>query len=163
MATANNWKELEALLKQKIAKAMVKEGEFLKEKVQERIEEDVYKSYSPTYYERSGDLKRSVFSKTPKVKNNSIEVEVKHNTDEINSNSPNQHYSVVDGYSPSDVSDWIPYLVTQGKTHPLWGENVYTRPRDYFENTKKQLESSGEHIDKMVEYLRAEGLNAKKG
>lgn len=159
MPTAKTYSELEALLKKKIANAMVKEGKFVKEKVQEHIQEDVYNKYNPKVYERTGELEDSVISTDPKIKGDVIEVEVKHDYDKINSYPPNQHYSVVKDYEPKDVSEWIPYLVAKGETYPLWGEDVYTKPRDYIENTKAELRESGEHIQKFIQYLVEEGLH----
>ncbi len=161
--TASTWKQLEEMLLLKIQNAMVKEGEFLKEKVEGNVDKMVYDAYNPKEYERTGQLKNSLFTKTPKIKNKTVEVEVKHDTDKIDSIAPNQHYSVVEKYPRKDVSDWIPYLVISGKTHPLWGEGVFTEPRDYIEKTKTELEGSKEHVDELVKNLIAEGLDARKG
>lgn len=160
--TVSSFAELNKLLKEKIAEAMVKEGKFLEEKVKENVDEVVY-SYSQKVYERTGQLRDSLYAKTPKIKNQTIEVEVKHNTDLIESTPPNQHYSVVDSYSRKDVSDWMPYIVIGGHSGDVFGEGAWTQRRDYIQKTKDDLRSSGEHVDKLVRYLREVGLNAKKG
>ena len=159
----NSWSQLEAVLLAKVQNAMVKEGQFLKEKVEENYDKLITNAYTPTVYERTGQLKDSLFSKTPKVKNKTVEVEVKHDTDKIISSEPNQHYSVVDNYSRKDVSDWMPWIVMKGKSGDILGQGAWTEARDYMEKTKQDLESNGEHVDKLVQFLRQEGLNATKG
>jgi hypothetical protein len=166
MATAKNWAELEVLLKQKIAKALGKTGKNVVERVaKEHVDSDVYQAYSPSVYEASFDLRESIHSGNADINGNSIEVTVTHNIDEIHSEAPNRHYSVVDSYSPRDVSDWIPYLVSEGKTANIWGSDsntAYLNPRPYMDNAKEELEQSKEHVDDLVKNLRAEGLNAKR-
>lgn len=165
LAVAKNLKELEVFLKQKIATALGETGKNVVERVvREHIDHDVYQAYSPKEYDATGDLRESVFTKSPQIKNNNIEVVIKHNTDEIHSKSPNQHYSVVDKYERKDVSDWIPYLVHEGKTHPLWGDNgeAYLQPRPYMDNAREELEQSKEHVDDLISELKKQGLDAKK-
>lgn len=166
MSTANNWAELEALLVQKVAKALEKTGKNVVERVvKEHIDSDVYKAYVPKVYNASFELRESVHSNNAQVSGNSIEVVVDHNLDEIQPHSPNQHYSVVDGYSPTDVSDWIPYLVHEGKTANIWGSDsdaAYLNPRPYMDNAKMELEQSKEHVDDLVNELKKQGLNAKR-
>jgi hypothetical protein len=163
---ANGWTELEAIIKQKVASSLEKTGKNVVERVvKEHIDSDVYRAYTPKEYEATFELRDSVFTKSAQIKNNDIEVVVKHNTDEIQAHSPNQHYSVVDGYSPKDVSDWIPYIVSEGKTANIWGSDsdaAYLHPRPYMDNARDELEQSKEHVDDLVKNLRAAGLDAKK-
>jgi hypothetical protein len=163
--TAKNWAELEVILKQKIAQSLEKTGKNVVERVaKEHVDSDVYRAYTPKEYEATFELRDSIRTKSARIKNNNIEVEIKHDTSLINSTAPNQHYSVVDNYSPRDVSDWIPYLVHEGKTYDLWndGDAAYLRPRKYMDNARNELEQSKEHVDDLVKNLKAEGLNAKR-
>jgi len=163
--TVKNWNELVELLKFKVANAMENTGKNVVERVaREHVDSDVYQAYTPKVYEATFELRDSIYTKSADIKNNNIEVVIKHNTDNIVSNSPNQHYSVVESYSPKDVSDWIPYIVHEGKTANIWGDGgEYLDPRPYMDNAVEELKQTKEHIDDLVNELKKQGLNAKKG
>jgi hypothetical protein len=162
--TAKSWAELEVLLTQKIASALEKTGKNTVERVaKEHVDSDVYRAYTPKVYETSFDLRESIHAGNAEIKGNEITVETKHNYDEIHSEAPNRHYSVVEDYSPRDVSEWIPYIVHEGKTFNLWNDDgAYLGRRPYMDNAREELEQSKEHVDDLVRNLRAEGLNAKR-
>ena len=154
-------KELQEYLKKEIADSMLKAGKVAERVVREHVDKDVYQAYSPSVYEATFELRESLFTKTPQIKNNIIEVEVKHNTDLINSYEPNQHHSVVEDYNPQDVSDWIPYIVHEGKTANIWGDSsdaAYLKPRPYFDNAREELEQSKEHVEALKNDLRSKGI-----
>lgn len=165
MAQVKNFKELEQLLKIKVAEALEQTGKKVVERVaREHVDSDVYQAYDAKVYEASFELRDSIFAKSADIKNNTIEVVIKHNTDKIYSNSPNQHYSVVDSYNPKDVSDWIPWIVHEGKTANIWRDDgAYLRPRPYMDNAREELEQSKEHVASLISELKKLGLNAKKG
>jgi hypothetical protein len=157
-------KELNNYLKKQIADSMQKAGEVAERVVREHVDKDVYQAYKPEQYETTFELRESLFTKTPKIKNDTIEVEVKHNTDLINSHEPNQHHSVVESYEPQDVSDWIPYIVHNGKTANIWGDDpntAYLKPRPYFDNAREELEQSKEHVEALKNDLRRKGINVE--
>lgn len=157
-------KELQEYLKKEIADSMKKAGEVAERVVREHVDSDVYLAYMPKKYEATFELRESLFTKTPKIKNNTIEVEVKHDTDKINAHLPNQHHSVVEDYNPQDVSGWIPYIVHEGKTDNIWGDSsdaTYLKPRPYFDNAKKELEQSKEHVEALKDDLRSKGINVE--
>ena len=154
-------KELNEYIKKQLAASMQKVGETVERVVREHVDKDVYQAYSPKVYEQTFELRESLHTKTPRVKNDVVEVEVKHNTDLIHSYEPNQHHSVVEDYNPQDVSAWIPYLVSEGQTYNLWDDNsdaAYLKPRPYFDNAKKELEQSKEHVETLKRELNARGI-----
>jgi len=154
-------KELNEYIKKQLAASMQKVGETAERVVREHVDSDVYRAYTPKEYEATFELRESLHTKTPRIKNDVVEVEVKHNTDNIHSYEPNQHHSVVENYNPQDVSDWLPYLVHEGQTHNLWGDNsdaAYLKPRPYFDNAKKELEQSKEHVETLKRELNAKGI-----
>lgn len=159
-----NLKDLEKVLKPIIAEALEETGKEVVERVaREHVDKDVYQAYSPKVYESTFELRDSIFTKSADIKNNTIEVVIKHDTDKINSYAPNQHYSVVDSYSRKDVSDWIPWIVHEGKTADIWGDGgTYLQPRPYMDNAKDELEQTKEHVDDLVKRLKSLGLNAKR-
>ena len=143
-----NLKDLKKVLKPIIAEALEGTGENVVERVaREHVDSDVYQAYSPEVYESTFELRDSIFTKSADIKNDTIEVVIKHDTDKINSYAPNQHYSVVDNYSRKDVSDWIPWIVHEGKTFNLWNDSgAYLKPRPYMDNAVDELEQSKEHV-----------------
>lgn len=164
MIQIRNLKDLKKVLKPIIAEALEKTGEEVVERVaREHVDKDVYQAYSPEVYEATFELRDSIFTKSADIKNNTIEVVIKHDTNKINSYAPNQHYSVVDNYPRKDVSDWLPWIVSEGKTANIWGDSgAYLKPRPYMDNAREELEQSKEHVDDLVKRLRALGLNAKR-
>lgn len=91
------------------------------------------------------------------VGGNSVEITVSHNTGRIGSNSPNQHYSVVDG---SDSSDYVANIVHDGRSGKIFGRGQWTRKRGYMDNAKKRL-GAGKARRFLIEGLKAKGFDAK--
>lgn len=164
MIQIRNLKDLKKVLKPIIAEALEKTGEEVVERVaREHVDKDVYQAYDAKVYDATFELRDSIFTKSADIKNDTIEVVIKHDTNKINSYAPNQHYSVIDSYSPRDVSDWIPWIVHEGKTANIWGDGgAYLKPRPYMDNARDELEQSKEHVDDLVKRLKALGLNVKR-
>jgi hypothetical protein len=162
MKQIKSWKELDRAILSKIAEAMSEVGKDMVEEVQKSIRDEVY-IYHPKEYQTTGDLHDSVYSKSPDIKNKNVEIVIKHDTDKINSRQPNQHYSVVEDYDPSDVSDWIPYLVHEGQSGKIFGDGFWTKPRRYMDKTVEDLRNNKKHVKRLVEHLNSVGVKAKEG
>lgn len=118
--------------------------------VKKRIDDDVY-SYDPIEYERTNELKESVINTNAEINGNNISVQIKHDTNLINSYSPNQHMSAING---EDSSDIIPYIVHEGKSGKIFGEGVWTEPRPYMDNAREEIESSKMHTKIIKDKLK---------
>ena len=155
-----NAKDLEKVLKIVVKNALEDTGEDMVDVVKEEIYSTVYSSYLPVSYERTGDLAESLESTKATEDGNSINVEVKHNTDKIYSVAPNQHYSVVDGRSSSEsiaeiVHNGLAPNIFNGEDYP-W---MHRRP--YMDDAKERLKKYKEHIDAMKKYLKKQGIKTE--
>ncbi len=102
-------------------------------------------SYTPSYYERTGDLKNSVVSREPISTGNTISVSVEHDKNLIH-----DHISESTG---ADVSAYIPYYVNEG-AGSLFGEGFWTQKRDYMDHARDTLLSTGSHVKEQRLYHR---------
>lgn len=168
MATVKTYKELEKALMKARDKALKGTGEKTKVLVKDRIDKDVYDTYTPNSYERSYDLRESVEPSDIRSKGNISEVKISHNEDKIRSVG-NQHRSVVDGRSSSHS---IAEIVHNGKTGAIYqsgywkdapwyrSDDTFAKPRPYMDNAKKEMED-GKYKEFMIEQLKKQGLDAK--
>ncbi|MGG1663095.1 hypothetical protein [Brevibacillus sp. NRS-1366] len=112
---------------------------LVKSKMQSHVESDVYSVYVPSIYERTGGLKRDIDIRET---SNGVSV-VPTRTDEVTGN-------------------YIPHTVETGQGYLYSGYGLgYERPRPFVENTVKELQSTGEHVNKLRQSLQAKGLSVK--
>lgn len=165
MATikVSSFAELEKILKQKLTQAMSQDklGKDIKEEVQKHIRDDVYATYTPDAYNRTGEFEKSVVSTSPSVSGDGVEISIEHDPNLMNMREPWYHQSVING---KDIREALPEIIHDGLTHDLWGhgDRAYLKPRPYMDNTVKELESSKKHVKQLARHLRSLGLNVKE-
>ncbi len=149
-------KSLEAYLKKAIVDSMEDVGKSAEYHVREQIEEKVYQNpTTPQDYERTRELKNSLVHTYPKVNNNEIITEIKHETNLMGSYVPNQHMSVV--YDTPFIES-LAEIVNYGKAGHIFGTGYWTEPRPYMDDAKKDLK--GGLVKKyMKNALNKRGLN----
>lgn len=64
--------------------------------------------------------------------------------------------SVLDG---SDVSNYIPEIVHEGKAGHIFGSGAWTEERPYMDNTVKKLNSNKGHVKELKKLLRKSGFD----
>jgi len=138
-------------LKLQVATSLKETGEYVESEVKEQIDQDVY-SYTPSQYDRTGDLKNSVVSREPINTDNTVSVLVEHDTNLIYN-----HISQADGM---DVSPYIPYYVNEG-AGPLFGDGFWTQKRAYIDHTLNKLRSTGSHVEMLRRSLKNKGIFTK--
>ena len=143
--------QLLSYLKLQLAASLKETGEYVEAEVKKQIDQDVY-SYTPSRYERSGDLKNSVVSSEPINTGNTVSVSIEHDTNLIHN-----HISQADGM---DVSPYIPYYVNEG-AGPLFGDGFWTQKRNYLEHTIISLRSKGSHVEVLRRSLKNKGIVTK--
>jgi len=151
MPVFNNTNELLKYLQLQIAASLKETGEYVENKVKEQIDQDVY-SYTPSRYQRTGDLKESVVCREPINTGNKTSIVIEHDTHLIN-----DHVSQADGM---DVSPYIPYYVNEG-AGPLFGEGFWTQKRQYIDHAISDLRSTGSHVEVLRRSLKNKGIVTK--
>ena len=151
MPIFTNTTQLLNYFKLQLTASLKETGEYVESKVKEQIDQDVY-SYTPSQYDRTGDLKSSVINREPINTGDTVSVSVEHDTSLIY-----YHISQVDGM---DVSPYIPYYVNDG-AGPLFGEGFWTQKRDYINHARDSLRSTGSHIEVLRRSLKSKGINTQ--
>lgn len=157
LANVTSWKQLEVALQKARDRALKGAGEKAVEVVKDRVDKDVYGTGSPTVYERTYQLRESLVADDFKSSGNTAEITIKHDTSQIHSTAPNQHYSVVDGSSSVES---IAEIVHDGKSGRVFGEGYWTKPRPYMDNAK-EIMKDGKYRDFMVEELKKLGYKVE--
>lgn len=139
MTKFNNLNELASYIN-KLTKESLKSdvGETVKEKMQEHVEFDVYAVYpEPRRYERTGGLKRD------------IEVRETQNSVEI---VPTR----------TDDGNYIPSIIESGIGYKYSGYGLpYEQPRPFVENTRREIEETGLHVETLKKSLKSKGIDVR--
>lgn len=179
--------DLERELKKVLLSSMNKVATKGKIELQDAIQKEVYDKYTPKYYERTGDLKRSaskdvysagtfvnarIYNDTSKIreiapirKYNDPKFASKnrrYKSKTLRPQSMGKHYSTVEGYFPQEYAYFIPATINEGTSGHIFGEGAWTEPRRYFSRFLERMEKIFPKI--MREELTKAGLKviAKK-
>ena len=169
LAKVSSYSALLAELQKARDKALKGAGEKAVDVAKDRVDKDVYATYNPKQYNRTGQLRDSIDASEVKSSGNTAEVKISHNTDEIHATPPNQHYSVVDGKSSVES---IAEIVHNGRTGAIgqsgyWKDapwydegDAFAVPRPYMDNAREELEN-GKYKNFMKEELIKQGYKVK--
>ncbi len=138
-------------------KALKGAGNKTVDVVKDRVDKDVYAVGSPTVYERTYELRESLVADDFKASGNTAEITIKHDTSQIHSTAPNQHYSVVDGSSSVES---IAEIVHDGKSGHIFGTGFWTSKRSYMDNAV-EIMKDGKYRDFMKEELKKQGYKVE--
>ncbi|MDY8023378.1 hypothetical protein [Paenibacillus polymyxa] len=142
MATANNFKELEKLIKQKIVKSLqVEVAQSVRETMKEKVQEEVYNVYTPTLYDRQEDRGGLIDDKNiiiHPVVGNTLTVESRRMDGDKN----------------------VGQVVETGIGYDY--EFAYSgRPRPFVEKTAEELRNTNAHVAALHKGLVRQGLNVE--
>lgn len=143
-----SYSQLQKAIENAVSDSMEDMGKDMEDIVKEEINDEVYGSYTPIMYLRTGELLSSIESEV--IGKN--EVEIKHNTAKIHATS------IKDG---SDISNALPEIVHDGCAPNIFNEKhyVWENKRPYMDTTKKRLQSTNEHVDSMKKSLKKKGFD----
>lgn len=143
-----SYSQLQRSIENAVSDSMEDVGKDMEDVVKEEINDEVYGSYTPTMYFRTGELSSSIESEV--VGKN--EVEIKHNTAKI-------HAASIKG--DSNISNALPEIVHDGCAPNIFNNEhyVWEDKRPYMDTTKKRLQSTKEHIDSMKKSLKKKGFD----
>jgi hypothetical protein len=134
----------------------------VKSMIKDYIQKNLYSSYIPQEYQRTGDFLESLDVRVT-TKGNEVEAEIFFNTDyihmnEVEGNTWNQHMSV-DGsetWSGASVAEWIPYFIEWGTHNSLWDRDGLHS----MDTIRKYIESTDYHLKEIMKLLKAKGINS---
>lgn len=126
-----NLHELNSYLVDQISSSLMNVGEETKKTMQDRIDKDVYESYTPTIDKRTGKLK------------NDIEISLSHNTVSI---SPTR----------SENEKYIPRIIETGEGYDWINSRIYKtkQKRPFVQNTKEDIVDKKLHIKTLKSSLK---------
>lgn len=123
--------ELNSYLASQISSSLINVGEETKKTMQDRIDKDVYESYTPTTYKRTGKLK------------DDIEVSLTHNAVSI---TPTR----------SENEKYIPRIIETGEGYDWINSKIYKtkQKRPFVQNTKEEIIDKKLHIKTLKSSLK---------
>lgn len=158
MANVSSYSQLLKELQKARDKALKGAGNKTVDVVKDRVDKDVYEAGSPIEYSRTYELRESLVADDFKASGNIAEITIKHDTSQIHSTAPNQHYSVVDGSSSVES---IAEIVHDGKSGHIFGSSGYwVKPRPYMDNAK-EIMKDGKYRDFMKDELKKQGFKVE--
>ncbi|TPG68711.1 hypothetical protein EEL31_09355 [Brevibacillus laterosporus] len=131
MKAFRNLDELNSYLVSQINSSLIDVGEETKKTMQKRVDTDVYESYTPTTYKRTGKLK------------DDIEVSLSNNTVSI---SPTR----------SENEKYIPRIIETGEGYDWINSRIYKskQKRPFVQNTKEEIIDKKLHIKTLKSSLK---------
>lgn len=166
MTTIKSFAELEKVLNKKILSSVKTVGNDGVKKLKESVQENVYNAYTPKYYKRTGDLKRSV-SKDVTQSGTLTSLRIFHNVGMMRQLAPTSnyrmgtHHSSIQNYSPQEYAYFVPTVIEDGTSGKIFGEGAFTRPRRYFSAFANKLKA--EFGEKLRTELIRNGLTIRRG
>lgn len=173
MAKVKKWSDLLSAINKVANKALDEVGKEATNMVKDEIQKQVYDSYTPDWYSRTGQLKESVEVVDKKFSSRGIsQIKIGHNFKKINPGSKDdgQYVSVVSGKS---VVQSVPNIVHNGKAGAVYkkgywrdsdwyksGLHKFAEPRPYMDNVKQKMKD-GEYKKLMKKELRKQGIKVK--
>jgi len=174
-----NTNDLKKLLEFQVGKhikfALGEVAKKVEQVVKDYVMENWYNAYTPTQYTRTYEFINSLtISKVEELGNGQYSVVLFFDTNKIYPSAPDgigrwsRHASITevewDGGTPrlnDDVSDWIPYWISEGQNSPIYGALHDDRFKGIKipENVKKKVEETSIHLKEISRILRAKGIN----
>jgi hypothetical protein len=163
MYVAKNYSQIEQYIMKQLEESMRLLANDVKSIVKDYIYKNLYLTYSPHEYQRTGNFLESLDVKV-KRKGNQIEAEIFFNTDFMEMNYMedsywNQHMSV-DGsetWKGDKISNWIPVFLEYGVKNSLWDRDGIRS----MENIQEYLETTKYHLKQIIALLKSKGIVAK--
>ncbi|ATF13695.1 hypothetical protein A616_17405 [Brevibacillus brevis X23] len=134
-----NLNELNRFLNNQVKQSLVKDvGVKVKQVMQEHVVDDVYDAYSPTQYERTGELAKEI---DVKQCINGVEI------------TPTRE----------DNGRYIPSIIESGQGYSWKGSEIYStqQKRPFVENTRREIVEKNIHVEELRKSLRMRGFEVK--
>lgn len=128
--------ELKAWLDKEAQKGLIKGSSELVDVMRKHVQTDVYDTYTPAIYERSGQLKEDIQVETIE---NGIKIKPVR-TDEA-------------------TGKYIPAVIESGVGYDFSGS--FEKPRPFVANTKAELQQSKQHVEVLKKALKSEGIDIR--
>ena len=137
--------QLENILNGKCQEALDRTTDRVLDKLGEFIQNDVYESYSPTFYDRTFDFKNSWEKTSAKLKGKIVEAEIFQNIKTLEFNSEKfQHGSNVWVEAWNDNENELAHIINDGAIGEAFGfPQLGARPfwNDFIQNCKREFEN----------------------
>ena len=159
----DTWAGLERLINQDVFYAMKIVGNDIKSIIADYVKRKVYDAYSPSSYDRTGDLLNSLDVSEVKKIGNFYEVTIFFNTDFIHSNyvenNWNQHMSVdsknrkgksAETWRGIPVNELIPVFIEYGVENSLWDRDGI----ESMEYVRNMLAKTDRHLKVIARVLK---------
>lgn len=158
---ARNESQLKAMLMPRIQQAVDYVTNKIYEENKQVVQEVVYNAYSPTVYNRTGELKESWKTESSITSSNTVRGEFTYDPSKLSvgslekgSSNYAQHISVV---YQDPVIDELAKIVYQGISASVFGSGPWTNKRDAWDRLVKQV-GNRKISNWMKEGLQAAGL-----
>lgn len=161
MRNVTTYSSLKKELKRIRDKALKRTSDDVVEHTKDRINTDVYAAGNPSKigYERSYQLRDSVFAEDIRHRGSLAEITVRHDWESMRYDiHANRYYSHT--WNPTVYTQYVAETVHDGTSGIRFGVGFWTRPRPYMDNTKSDL-ISGDYRFFMANRLRDMGYKIK--
>lgn len=104
--------------------------------MEQRIEDEIDShgiGYANKVYENTDEFKDAWVQSNPqKVANGTYEGDLHYEVSMIKTHNPDkwQHDSQVEGWTGVNIDEFLPNIIFETGSYPLWGQNHSTKPRD---------------------------------
>lgn len=160
-----NFSDLEKELRKHILSSMKEVETVGKDTLVKNIQEEVYDVYTPKYYKRTNQLKKSATGNTYQLATHTY-TEIFNFKDVMipkppknSNNHMGQHYSTAIKYNPQAYHMYVAETVNDGTSGLIFGKGKWTTKRPFFTDTEKFMRRNFGTILKAS--LVYKGLNIK--
>lgn len=158
---ARNESQLRSMLMPRIQQAVDYVTNKIYEENKQVVQEVVYNAYSPTVYNRTGELKESWKTESSMTSSNTVRGEFTYDSSKLSvgstiqgSSNYGQHISIV---NDSVIVNELAQIVYQGISTATFGPGPWTKERDAWDKLVKQV-GNRKISNWMKEGLQAAGL-----
>lgn len=139
-----NTRELEGLFAQIIPDIVDNITTDMKYKMQDSIGKKHIGSCGSTYNSTGEFQEAWVNEKSEMISNDTCEGEMHYEPDLIMTHNPEewQHSSQVEGWRGVNIDAYLPEIIFESGSYPLWGKNKSTVPRDAWDTFEKKADKS---------------------
>lgn len=163
MASFTDLKSLLRHIEKDIKNGMREVGKEAKQITKKHVDDDVYDKYSPSVYDRTGQLKDSIESFEITGTEGEHGVIIQHDTSKITSSKDPtyNHYSrKPNGHDP-DVSDEYMEWVHDGRSGGAFGFGEWQKPRPYMDNARNEIKNTNVHVKTLKSSLTQKGYDVE--
>lgn len=157
--------QLEEELKKMILASMNTIAIEAEKELKDSVQKLVYDAYTPKYYKRTGELKKSISRDVYQV-GSFTTAKIYHDISKMRQHAPTQnyrmgtHYSTVKSYFPQEYAYFVPVTIDEGTSGEIFGKGAWTEPRRYFSTFVDKM--STVFSEKLRSQLIRKGLTIRR-